>query len=168
MFCSERREQSTYCEHCVMATSKVYECYTVKFYKTTPPPKKKFKQGGASPTRRCWIRLWTHTFINSLIWKLFHTCTFTMAQRVITIGLLMTGVAVVGGTLAVWWTGGMPGSPHMTWKLTVNLNQRGIFRYMKMISFMKRHKFLPFLKLKMENSKILDFWDSFIKKKMKT
>ena len=52
-------------------------------------------------------------------------------------------------------------------KVNSQLKSERDLRYMKIISFMKRHKFLPFLKLKMENSKILDFWDSFIKKKWK-
>ena len=33
MFCSDRREQSTYCKHCKMATIKVNGCYTIKSYK---------------------------------------------------------------------------------------------------------------------------------------
>ena len=56
MFCSERRKQSTYCKHCMMATITVYACYTVKIYKYKPA--KNFKQWGARPASRCWIRLW--------------------------------------------------------------------------------------------------------------
>ena len=33
MFCSESREQNTYCKHCMMATIKVNAFYTVKSYK---------------------------------------------------------------------------------------------------------------------------------------
>ena len=55
MFCSECRDQSTYCKHCMMARIKVYACYTVRIYKNKPPTN--FKQGGARPARRCWIRL---------------------------------------------------------------------------------------------------------------
>ena len=39
----------------MMSTIKVYVCFTVKIYKYNPP--KKFKQGGARPARRSWIRL---------------------------------------------------------------------------------------------------------------
>ena len=43
MFCSERREQSTYCKHCITATINVFACYTVNIYKYKRP--KNFKQG---------------------------------------------------------------------------------------------------------------------------
>ena len=33
MFCSESKEQNTYCNNCMMATIKVNACYTVKSYK---------------------------------------------------------------------------------------------------------------------------------------
>ena len=55
MFCSESRELSTYSKHCMMDTIEVYACYTVKIYKYKSLTN--FKQGGAHPTRRCWIRL---------------------------------------------------------------------------------------------------------------
>ena len=33
MFCSESREQRTYCKDCMMDTIEVYACYTIKMYK---------------------------------------------------------------------------------------------------------------------------------------
>ena len=44
MFCSESREQSTYCKHCVITTIK-YMRVIQSIFTNTPPPPKKFKQG---------------------------------------------------------------------------------------------------------------------------
>ena len=54
-FCSESGEWDTYCKHCMLTTTKENACYTVKIFKNKLP--KIFKQGGARPVRRSWIRL---------------------------------------------------------------------------------------------------------------
>ena len=62
MFCSESREQNTYCKHCVMATIKVYAWYTVKIYKYKPAKKKSNRwararragAGSAFDFQKCW------------------------------------------------------------------------------------------------------------------
>ena len=78
MFCSECRDQSTYCKHCMMATIKVYAYYTVRIYKNKPPTN--FKQGGAHPARRCCIRLWYLIGVGSCCKSNFLVTTIGMLQ----------------------------------------------------------------------------------------
>ena len=49
MFCSESREQSTYCKHCKITTIKYKGVIQSFFTKTPPPPQQKIQTGGRAP-----------------------------------------------------------------------------------------------------------------------
>ena len=58
----------------------VYACYTVKIYKNKPQIN--FKQGGARPTRRSWIRLWIFhvEMVSKYIWRYTKSCVWISVE----------------------------------------------------------------------------------------